>query len=259
MNTILAAVIAAVVSFIVSSISANEQKKTLIMTLRDSLDSKSGWREKLFDVAAKDKMTLSDIYLLRTALQINAKEGTINLQKLQEGELVKLMIYNLTGSKEEIELDKIKIFSSDGQKQLTIYKMNELTNSGKLDEMLCRTNVNEVMKIKVNDITVLLPEELKEHNNKTFDDMTNTMIKFCEKTVKVANERPLNSKKERILLNDESEKVRIYCRFLLKNHWEDLRNTDENGDKRKEYWNGFHKAVADTMDMINKIDKSVLK
>lgn len=38
-------------------------------SLNDALDSKSGWREKIFDVASKNNIELDDIYRIRAALR----------------------------------------------------------------------------------------------------------------------------------------------------------------------------------------------
>ena len=42
--------------------------------LVDSLDTKSGWREKLFDTAAAEVITKKEIHILRTTLRYKAKE-----------------------------------------------------------------------------------------------------------------------------------------------------------------------------------------
>lgn len=39
------------------------------VTKMNELDSKSRWRNKLFDLASKDYMTLDDVYLLRATLR----------------------------------------------------------------------------------------------------------------------------------------------------------------------------------------------
>lgn len=62
--TVLAAIIGAVVAIVVMFITNN-------VTKMNELDSKSGWREKLFDLASKDIMTLDDVYLLRATLRFN--------------------------------------------------------------------------------------------------------------------------------------------------------------------------------------------
>lgn len=51
-----------------SLISINVQKM-------NELDSKSGWRKKLFELASKDKMSLDDVFLLRTTLRYTKHSG----------------------------------------------------------------------------------------------------------------------------------------------------------------------------------------
>ncbi|HEM3523495.1 TPA: hypothetical protein U1B43_000413 [Streptococcus suis] len=59
MKEITAAILGAIMAFWVSN-----------QTLSDSLDTKSGWREKLFAVASKYELTLDDAQTVRTALRI---------------------------------------------------------------------------------------------------------------------------------------------------------------------------------------------
>lgn len=63
MNETTVALIAIIVSAAVSYLISNRD-------LSDSLDSKSGWREKLFAVASKYELTLDDAQTVRTALRI---------------------------------------------------------------------------------------------------------------------------------------------------------------------------------------------
>lgn len=65
---IIAAFIGAIVAAIVTFWASNQ-------TLSDSLDSKSGWREKLFAVASKYELTLDDAQTVRTALRLFPKKG----------------------------------------------------------------------------------------------------------------------------------------------------------------------------------------
>ena len=39
------------------------------LTLNDSMDSKSGWRKELMDIAFKDEITLADIYRIRASVR----------------------------------------------------------------------------------------------------------------------------------------------------------------------------------------------
>lgn len=58
-GALLATAVAALVSYFISN-----------RDLSDSLDSKSGWRAKLFDVASKYELTLDDAQTVRAALRI---------------------------------------------------------------------------------------------------------------------------------------------------------------------------------------------
>lgn len=43
------------------------------LTLNDSMDSKSKWREHLYDIASKDKIELADIYRIRASLRYHPR------------------------------------------------------------------------------------------------------------------------------------------------------------------------------------------
>lgn len=62
--TIVASIIGAIVAILGVFLTNN-------VTKMNELDSKSGWRNKLFDLASKDRMTLDDVYLLRATLRFN--------------------------------------------------------------------------------------------------------------------------------------------------------------------------------------------
>ncbi|MFT9005207.1 MAG: hypothetical protein ABF991_10935 [Liquorilactobacillus hordei] len=64
MSSVISAVIAAIVSFVVSG----------KMQLNDSLDTKSGWRKHLFEVASKEYISLSDVYTVKTTLRFYKHE-----------------------------------------------------------------------------------------------------------------------------------------------------------------------------------------
>lgn len=110
-------------------------------TLLDSLDSKSGWRKTLFEIAGKDKITLEDVFKLRACLRFGTKDNPHNI----------------------------------------------------------------------------------------FDKKTNQIIKFCEEMkTKYDNKYSCESK---ILFIQDREKVRIYSRYLLANHWEILQLTKKDYKK----------------------------
>lgn len=56
------------------------QKNIANRKLKDSLDSKSEWRKKLYDSASKAEIDLGDIYRLRASLRFKAKENTIDIK-----------------------------------------------------------------------------------------------------------------------------------------------------------------------------------
>lgn len=59
-------------------------------TMLNSLDSKSEWRKKLFEIAGKNDIKLDDIYQLRAALRFNSKNVTD--EKLSDFDKVNIII-----------------------------------------------------------------------------------------------------------------------------------------------------------------------
>ncbi|MGH1747448.1 hypothetical protein [Enterococcus entomosocium] len=61
--------------------------------LRDSLDTKSGWRKELFNIASKDKITLDDVYRLKAAIRLS--KHTNKRMKVYSFKFMTNVIYNL--------------------------------------------------------------------------------------------------------------------------------------------------------------------
>lgn len=119
--------------------------------LRDSLDSKSGWRKELYNVASKYEISLDDVCRVRGALRYVPK-------------------------------NRIDLLSKNA-----------------------------------------------DMGRKDFDQMTSTMIIFCDNILKdySSNEeetknRELKSAKPKVISEIDAEILRAFTRYLLKHHWEYL-------------------------------------
>ncbi|QDR64797.1 hypothetical protein FPV13_07870 [Mammaliicoccus sciuri] len=66
-------------SMIVSVIAIFYATKRHQRSMLDNLDSKSGWRKTLFEIAGKDKITLDDIFKIRACLRFDTKEDPKNI------------------------------------------------------------------------------------------------------------------------------------------------------------------------------------
>src|SRR5699024_8987537 len=116
----------------------------------NELDSKSGWRKTLFEIAGNDKITLEDVFKLRACLRFDKKENATDI----------------------------------------------------------------------------------------FDKKTNEIIDFCnDMKIKYDNKYSCESK---ILFNVDREKVRIYSRYLLANHWEILQISKREYKKYEKEKNSGH-------------------
>lgn len=71
-NELLVAIVVAFLTYYLST-------KSIQRGLLDSLDSKSEWRKNIFLVASKSKLTLSQIYLVRTVLRYDPKSDAVLL------------------------------------------------------------------------------------------------------------------------------------------------------------------------------------
>lgn len=121
-----------------------ETNKRFDKTMLDNLDSKSGWRKKIFEIAGNDKIDYNDLYQLRAALRFTEKK----------------------------------------------YK----------------------------------------HSLSKFDKMNIIIIKFCKKLTNENN----NIIKEKQLTPNQKECIRLFCRYLLADHWEKNQNKNSKIPEDKE-------------------------
>ena len=61
-------------TMIVTIISLIYTNKRFDKTMLDNLDSKSGWRKTLFEIAGKDRITLEDVFKIRACLRFDSKK-----------------------------------------------------------------------------------------------------------------------------------------------------------------------------------------
>lgn len=128
-------IVTIITALLVYMYTSNYYKRTLL----SSLDSKSGWRKTLFEIAGKNNIKLKDVYQFRAALRFNNKD------------------------------------------------------------------------------------EFKYCKNTLFDNMNIIIIKYCDKLI------TSYSYSESISLsNYEKETIRIFCRYMLADHWEKNKNKKSN-------------------------------
>ncbi|MEB7768496.1 hypothetical protein [Mammaliicoccus sciuri] len=68
-----------IATIIIGIFTINITVKNLRRTMLDNLDSKSGWRKTLFEIAGKDKITLDDIFKIRACLRFDTKDEPKNI------------------------------------------------------------------------------------------------------------------------------------------------------------------------------------
>ncbi|MEB7719706.1 hypothetical protein [Staphylococcus xylosus] len=89
-------------------------------TLLDSLDSKSGWRKTLFEIAGKDKITLDDVFKIRASIRFDTKKNAKNIFDKKTNEIIEYCdqmqeIYDVSSCKSSIlakeHREKARIYS----------------------------------------------------------------------------------------------------------------------------------------------------
>ncbi|WP_239710519.1 MULTISPECIES: hypothetical protein [unclassified Mammaliicoccus] len=78
-----------IVTLIIGIFTINITVKNLRRTMLDNLDSKSGWRKTLFEIAGKDKITLDDIFKIRVCLRFDTKKEPKNIFDKKTNEIIK--------------------------------------------------------------------------------------------------------------------------------------------------------------------------
>lgn len=162
------AAIATLVAGVITLFNGNKQ-------IRDSLDSKSGWRKDIFNVASKTFITTDDVYLILAALRFLPHEkrySSSNLYPTDFKEMTSYMYDHLTNIVGNPKYKLIDLRNDDNNCQ-NEYSFNIQRDSLELTNMILKESV-DIEPIK--------------------------------------------------LIHKDSEKVRLFAKYLLKHHWEDLGN-----------------------------------
>ena len=75
-------------TMIVTIISFIYTNKRFDKTMLDNLDSKSGWRKTLFEIAGKDRITLEDVFKIRACLRFDSKKDHKNIFDKKTDEII---------------------------------------------------------------------------------------------------------------------------------------------------------------------------
>lgn len=163
------AAIATLVAGIITFINNNKQ-------IKDSLDSKSGWRKELFNVSSKTFVTTDEAYLILSALRYMPHD--------------------------DWEPDKK---TPTDFKEMTSYMYYHLTN---------------IVNCREYNL-----EELREQDFDSNNKITLNLNKYSLRSWSIVLEKENKNELEpRVLKHNDSEKVRLFAKYLLKHHWEDLGN-----------------------------------
>lgn len=79
-NPVLTIILSLVSAVIGALMTIKSQEKIAKKQLKDSLDSKSEWRKKLYDTASKADIDLNDIYRLRASLRYKPNNSAIDIK-----------------------------------------------------------------------------------------------------------------------------------------------------------------------------------
>lgn len=79
-------------TMIVTIISLIYTNKRFDKTMLDNLDSKSGWRKTLFEIAGKDRITLEDVFKIRACLRFDSKKDHKNIFDKKQMKLLTIVM-----------------------------------------------------------------------------------------------------------------------------------------------------------------------
>jgi hypothetical protein len=77
------------IAYFVYRYTSNNHRKTLL----DQLDSKSEWRKNLYLVASSEKITLKEVYTLRTSVRFDCKDKPNTIFENKTNEIIKFCEY----------------------------------------------------------------------------------------------------------------------------------------------------------------------
>lgn len=194
------------------------------LALNDSMDSKSGWRKELMDIASKDEITLADIYRIRASVRYYPHLKPTQLSfRWMTNLIIKLC--------DEYLVEAYRNKKADNTNNMQNVKKVQLTKS----------------KNKRFSRQIILGK-FKFNKSKRLSSTCSTNYGASQ-----------NNLTSVIALSETDEIVRIICRYLLKYHWEarqkmrifrrgrDLMNIDDDGPSE---------AAARTIQLIlEQVDK----
>lgn len=257
----IAALIGAIIDLVVTN-----------MNIQDSLDTKSGWREKLFEVAAKERISMEDVQVLRATLRFTPKKKTRSIMssvltsignlvvksvvslliflliyKYVAGKLIPRLldyVWKLTFHQPDNELLVQRIFTVIAS-CVILFIFEVILTTARNTKFMEWELFNRICGLR--DTKVLngddYPSEKRHYN---FDDMTATIIDFCDS---------ITSGKINIYCNLTQQKLRIYTRYMLKHHWEELSVPNYRVLKKIQVRLNDEKNIEETMSLINEIGK----
>lgn len=155
------------------------------LTLNDSMDSKSGWRKELMNIASKDEITLADIYRIRASVRYYPHLKPTQLSfRWMTNLIIKLC--------DEYLVEAYRNKKADNTNNMQNVKKVQLTKS----------------KNKRFSRQIILGK-FKFNKSKRLSSTCSTNYGTSQ-----------NNLTSVIALPETDEIVRIICRYLLKYHWE---------------------------------------
>ena len=195
MNEILAAFIGAVVAAFITYLVSNRD-------LSDSLDSKSEWRKKLFEVASTYELTLDHAQTVRATLRFLPQEKAV--EKYSFAWFSNIMIkhlddYILSGLYQEEESCKISRRRKFRNILLIDVKDNGIKTLGAFDTKIVRLFAMFLLKYHYENISSMGPKEYlfigKRNKNKTYNPIVAEA--YCKYVELLSEEKKQKEQKQK--------------------------------------------------------------
>ncbi|MCG1103221.1 hypothetical protein K4S41_07105 [Staphylococcus epidermidis] len=168
-----------IIALLVYQYTNDNHKKTLL----NELDSKSGWRKTLFEIAGKDKITLDDVFKIRASLRFDAKEKPITIFDSKTHEIIKYcneMQKNYDDKNDSCENEtESKILDKNDREKARIYSRYLLANHWEVLQ-LTKKDYKKYEKLRKKE-QKLNNSESWYHKEKELNNSTNELIRNISK------------------------------------------------------------------------------
>lgn len=164
-----------IIALLVYKYTNDNHKKNLL----NELDSKSGWRKTLFEIAGNDKITLEDVFKLRACLRFDKKENATDIFDKKTNEIISFCDNMQTKYDNKYSCESKILFINDREK-VRIYSRYLLANHWEILQLSKREYKKYEKEKNSNYIKQEKPYKKWYEKEKQLENRTEALIKELE-------------------------------------------------------------------------------